>query len=70
MFIIQCLDYDEGSRALWHDILGSKRDTKELTREYLKSIREKDDEWCSLSYRIVEVGSDLYYSQPMDKLEY
>ena len=70
MFIIQCLDHDEGSCAQWHDIIGSKRETKELTREYLKNIREKDNEWCSLSYRIVEVDSDLYYSQPSDKLEY
>jgi len=70
MFIIQYLDHEEGSGARWRDLVSSRHETRELAREHLKRIRATDDEWCLYSYRIVEIGSDLYYSQPTDKGEY
>jgi hypothetical protein len=70
MFTIQYLDHEEGSCALWREVKNSRYDTREQARERLKYLRATDDEWCLYSYRIVEVGSDLYYSQPTDKLEY
>ena len=70
MFCIQCLDHEEGSAARWHELSNSRHDTREATREHLKRIRATDDEWCMYSYRITEVGSDLYYSQPTDEFEW
>jgi hypothetical protein len=70
MFIIQYLDHEEGSCARWFDLLGSQFQTREQAREHLKRIRASEAEDSMYSYRIVEVGSDEYYSQPTDKLEY
>lgn len=70
MFTIQALDHEEGSRARWFELKSCRRETREETRELLKDIKSKADEWCLYSYRIVEVDSDLYYSQPTDALEY
>ena len=70
MFTIQYLDYDEGSSAMWHELSNSRHETRESAREHLKRIRAIDSEDCSYSYRITEVGSVEYYSQPTDKLEY
>jgi len=73
MFCIQFLDHEEGSGARWHDLGDTHLDTREQCRSLLRRIREAEansnDEYL-LSYRIVEVGSDAYYSQPTDKLEY
>ena len=69
-FIVQFLDHEEGSAARWHDIKGSRHETREDARTFLRRCREDDDEWCLYSYRVVEEGSPLYYSQPTDKLEY
>lgn len=70
MFVIQYLDHDEGSAARWHDLANTQQLDREAVRGHLKRIRATDDEWCLYSYRIVEVGSALYYSQPTDSLEY
>lgn len=70
MYTIQFLDHEEGSAARWNEVNNSRFETREETRERLKKLRAQDDEWCLYSYRIVEVGSDLYYSQPTDKAEY
>jgi hypothetical protein len=47
-------------------------ETREQARMALRTIRAKDseDEYLSYAYRITEVGSDQYYSQPTDSLEY
>jgi len=72
MFAIQYLDHDEGSRALWNDLTLPHFNTRDEARAKLREIRAKDsqDDYLSYSYRIAEVGSELYYSQPTDKLEY
>lgn len=72
MFTIQCFDYDEGSCARWHDLTMPYFETREQARMALRTIRAKDseDEYLSYAYRITEVGSDQYYSQPTDSLEY
>lgn len=70
MFTIQALDHEEGSAARWFELKNARHETREEAREHLKRIRATDDEESMYSYRIAEVGSDLYYSQPTDKLEY
>ena len=72
MFAIQYLDHDEGSCARWNEFRPPCHfETREQARAYLKAIRAKEmGEWCLYSYRIAEVGSELYYSQPTDALEY
>lgn len=71
MFCIQYLDYEDGNGARWNELLGTRHETRDATREHLKRIRAQyDDTECLYSYRIVEVDSDLYYSQPTDKGEY
>lgn len=70
MFAIQYYDYEEGNGARWNELANSRHSTKELAREHLKRIRATDSEDCMYSYRITEVGSEEYYSQPTDKLEY
>lgn len=70
MFCIQFLDHEEGSCARWNELSNTRHETQEAAREHLKRIRATDDEECLYSYRITEVGSDLYYSQPTDKGEY
>lgn len=72
MFTIQVLDHEEGSGARWSELSNARHETKELTRAYLRKIRASYDEWNDdmYSYRIVEVDSTEYYSQPTDKGEY
>lgn len=70
MFAIQIFDYDEGSCARWSDMRMPHFETRELARVELRKIRANTDEWCSYAYRITEVGSPHYYSQPTDALEY
>ena len=70
MFAIQFLDHEEGSCAMWADLKIAPFDTREAAKKALSKIRSDDDEWCLYSYRITEVGSELYYSQPTDALEY
>ena len=70
MFTIQCFDYEEGSGARWFELQNARHETREAAREHLKRIRATDDEWCMYAYRITEVGSEAYYAQPTDKLEW
>lgn len=70
MFAIQYLDYEEGSGARWRDILGAQFEDREKAREHMRRLRATDDEYCLYTYRIAEVGSALYYSQPTDASEY
>lgn len=73
MWAIQYLDHDEGSCARWNDLNVPHQETHELARNLLRTIRKKYDDGFmenSYSYRIAEVGSELYYSQPTDKFEY
>lgn len=73
MFAIQYLDHDEGTAARWNDLNVPHQETHELARHLLRTIRKKHDDGFienMYSYRITEVGSDEYYSQPTDKLEY
>jgi len=75
MFCIQFLDHEEGSAARWSERLCTRRPTIEAVRELLRNIRREemsatDYGQILCSYRIVEVDSDAYYSQPTDKLEY
>jgi hypothetical protein len=69
MFVVQFLDHEEGSRAMWRNILREPFDTRDNARVYLHHCRATDDEHCLYSYRIVEIGSAQYYSQPTDALE-
>ena len=68
MFAIQVLDGDEGSCARWNN--HSEFETKELALIRLRNIKKELYEDTLLSFRIAEVGSARYYSQPTDSLEY
>lgn len=70
MFTIQFMDYEEGSAKRWNELSNSRFDTKEKAREHLRSIIIPYNIECLYSYRVVEVGSDVFYSQPTDVLEY
>jgi len=70
MFAIQCLDHEEGTGARWFDLKNASFDTREDARDHLRTIRLLQDETCLYSYRITEVGSEAYYAQPTDVLEY
>ena len=77
MFTIQFLDHEEGSGARWNEVSNSRRDTRAQARELLKKIRANYNEHSTYygdvemySYRIVEVDSKEFYSQPTDCLEY
>lgn len=71
MFAIQAFDYEEGSGARWYNLAGHTYETRESARDAVKAIRrQQEGEECLLSYRVTEVGSRLYYSQPTDALEY
>jgi hypothetical protein len=72
MFCIQFMDHEEGSMMRWREVLNTRHETRDATREHLKQIRKQDDEdpYLLYSYRVVEVGSNQYYSQPTDALEY
>ena len=73
MFCIQALDHEEGTGARWFDLKGilSGFSTRQEAREWLSRAKEAwGDSDCLYSYRIVEVGSPEYYSQPTDALEY
>ena len=69
-YIVQCLDHEEGSGALWFDVMGSESHTRDEARGRLRGYRARDDEWTLYSYRVVEKDSAHYYSQPTDALEY
>lgn len=71
MFCIQAFDHEEGTAARWYEMKVGHFNTKEKAREKLKAIRnEEHDDESMLSFRITEVGSAAYYSQPTDRLEY
>lgn len=71
MFTIQVLDHEEGTGALWVDLKDHDRyESREAARGGLRAFRASEDDGCLCSYRIVEAGSELYYSQPTDAQEY
>lgn len=70
MFCIQCRDLEEGSAARWFELSNSRHETRDAARQHLRKIRETQDEESLCLFRITEVGSDEYYSQPTDKGEY
>jgi hypothetical protein len=70
VFTIQVLDHEEGSGARWFELQNCRRETREETRILLREIRAKQDEWCLYSYRVVEVDSAQFYSQPTDSFEW
>lgn len=69
MFTIQAIDHEEGSGARWFELRNGRHESRDQAREHLKRIRATDDEWCMYSYRIAEVDSPLFYSQPDDSFE-
>lgn len=70
MWIIQCRDLSEGNGALWYDLHNGRFDNRQDARSFLSKLRATSDEEDLCMYRIVEYGSDAYYSQPTDALEY
>lgn len=70
MFAIQYLDHEEGSAARWRNVCLNRFAVREDARDKVRKMRAADDEYCLYSYRIAEVGSPLYNSQPTDALEY
>ena len=70
MFAIQYLDHDEGSAARWNNVSIGHFNSRDEARIKLRAMRAQDDEWCSYSYRITEVNSEFYYSQPTDAAEW
>lgn len=70
MFCIQYRDLDEGNGALWSELSNSRHEDKIQARMHLDRIRATDSEESLCQYRITEIGSDEYYSQPTDRLEY
>lgn len=70
MFCIQMRDLSEGNGALWNELSNSRHDNKIDARKHLINIRATDDIESLCTYRITEVNSDAYFSQPTDKLEY
>lgn len=69
MWTIQMRDLEEGNGATWRDY-GVQFYDKSDTVKALRKIRACQEEESLLTFRIVEVGSDNYYSQPTDALEY
>jgi hypothetical protein len=75
MFIVQVRDLEEGNGALWSNVRNSDCSTREEALKLMRKFRRRDDEAPRYGdvltmYRVVEVGSDAYYSQPTDALEY
>lgn len=70
MFTIQYRDLEEGNGAMWRELSNTRHESKDDARMHLRRIRATDDEECLNQYRITEVGSSEYYSQPTDKLEW
>lgn len=70
-FAIQYLDHEEGSAARWHNVVGAIFDHKDDARRRVAEYRANDeiDEYL-YSYRVTEIGSPRYYSQPTDDLEW
>ena len=72
-FAIQCRDLDEGNGALWYDLSTVTYSTRAEAREMIDHFRKMDEDSgfeSLITFRIVEVGSAEYYSQPTDALEY
>ena len=70
MYCVQCLDHEEGSAARWFELRNSRFESRDDARAFARKCRETDDEYCLYSYRVTEVGSPHYYSQPTDSGEY
>ena len=67
---IQALDHEEGSAARWFELKNARRESRDEARKLLRTIRANEGEDSMYSYRIVEVGSMQFFSQPTDALEY
>lgn len=70
MFCVQCRDLEEGNGARWFELANSRCATRDAARALVVRLRATDDEESLCLYRVTEVGSDAYYSQPTDRLEY
>ena len=70
MYCIQYRDLEEGNGARWHELTATRHYDRIEARKHLSRIRATDDEECLYLYRIIEVDSKEYYSQPTDRLEY
>jgi hypothetical protein len=70
MFAIQFMDYEEGSCKSWKDVSIGPFETKDEARATLRHLRATEPEDSMYTFRIAEVGSELYYSQPTDSLEW
>jgi len=71
-FCIQSRDLEEGSFARWRD-LRTGFPSRQAAHLSLIRIREEEAQGYVESlceFRITEVGSDAYYAQPTDALEY
>lgn len=70
MFCIQWRTLEEGFGARWSEMANARHETIQSAREHLRQIREIDNPEYLNQYRITEVGSNAYYAQPTDRLEY
>lgn len=69
MYCIQWRTLEEGFGAQWSELRNTRYSNKEDARSHLSRIRATDDIESLNQYRIVEVDSPAYFSQPTDKLE-
>ena len=65
-WIVQYVDLDEGSAAMWRDIPESVCNFEVDAVAFIRNLREQEDEYDILMYRAVIVGSVLYYTQPQE----
>lgn len=70
MWLIQSRDLSEGNGALWSDFTEPHYEAKDDARRNVRQLMAMQDEEDLVQYRVVEEGSDKYYSQPTDKLEF
>ena len=67
---LQRFDHEEGSAARWHEVKNCRRETRDEVRALLLTLRRYEGEDSMFSYRITQVGSYEFFSQPTDALEY
>lgn len=70
MYILQCYDYEDGNGAMWYDLHNARFESYSETRDFMRAMRAKDDESCTVIYRVVAENSDERYNQPTDRAEY
>lgn len=63
MFCIQYRDLEEGNLAMWHELSNTRHKNRVNARIHLGRLRETDDKESLMTYRIVEVDSNEYYSR-------